>query len=152
MFIPQYVSCVMCHVSRVTCHVSPVTCHLSHDKRRKLLKTSFKPLGPFIFVKKTYSLEKVYNLNKYWDLFTPIECRPLTRSWLYSFYSLTLAPNVESDPPDLWRSSWLSAAMARALVSDGHVYTVHIVYRLYTVHCTVYTRMRHFCPKKSLQP
>ena len=30
MFIPHYVSCVMCHVSRVTCHLSPVTCHLSH--------------------------------------------------------------------------------------------------------------------------
>ena len=29
MFIPHYVSCVMCHVSCVTCHVSPVTCHLS---------------------------------------------------------------------------------------------------------------------------
>ena len=36
MFIPHYVSYVMCHVSRVMCHVSlvtsnlsPVTCHLS---------------------------------------------------------------------------------------------------------------------------
>ena len=28
MFIPHYVSYVMCHMSRVTCHVSPVTCHL----------------------------------------------------------------------------------------------------------------------------
>ena len=31
MFIPHYVSCVMCHVSRVTCHLLPVTCHMSHD-------------------------------------------------------------------------------------------------------------------------
>ena len=29
MFIPHYVSCVMCHMPRVTCHVSrsPVTCN-----------------------------------------------------------------------------------------------------------------------------
>ena len=32
MFIPYYVSCVMCHVLRITCHVSPVTCHLSSVK------------------------------------------------------------------------------------------------------------------------
>ena len=29
MFIPHYVSCVMCHRSYVMCHESPVTCHLS---------------------------------------------------------------------------------------------------------------------------
>ena len=29
MYIPHYVSCVMCHVSCVTCHVSRVTCHMS---------------------------------------------------------------------------------------------------------------------------
>ena len=36
MFIPHYVSCVMCHIPHVMCHLSHVTCHvschLSHDK------------------------------------------------------------------------------------------------------------------------
>ena len=28
MFIPHYVSCVMCHSSHVMCHMSRVTCHV----------------------------------------------------------------------------------------------------------------------------
>ena len=35
MFIPHYVSCVMCHMSHVMCHLSPVTCHMSTKKKFK---------------------------------------------------------------------------------------------------------------------
>ena len=39
MFIPHYMSCVMCHVSCVTCQLSRVTCHM-------YFFSSVKKMGP----------------------------------------------------------------------------------------------------------
>ena len=47
MFIPLYVSCVMCHMSLVMCHVSHVTCNFFfwYLKKKKINKINIKFLS-----------------------------------------------------------------------------------------------------------
>ena len=54
MFIPHYVSCVICHMSQVSCQLSPITCHPSpvtcNIKNNFSLIFSMKKNADFFFI------------------------------------------------------------------------------------------------------